>query len=118
VRLTYTRKRDKMNATESKCADRISEEMAGREAQMQELLDNLGEWEDDDIVLSIDTDKVTTVCLSYGGPADYLEITHNDNGIKKIIYRFSDWFDTATREVEQGTALWNYSTYILDIIEA
>lgn len=107
-----------MNAT-VKCSDRITAELQGRESQFRELLSNVEEWDDSDLVLSIDTDKVTTVCLSYGGPSDYLEITHNDtDGIKRVIYRFSDWFDTATVEVEETSPLWEYASYILDIITA
>jgi hypothetical protein len=105
-----------MSTKETSCKDRIGEELASREAQVRELLDNLGENEEE-IILSIDTDKVTTVCLSYGGPSDYLEITHNEDGIKKIIYRFSDWFDTATKEVKEGSALWDYASYLVDVEE-
>lgn len=105
-----------MNTKEASCKDRVRNEMASREAQVRELLDNLGEHEEE-IILSIDTDKITTVCLSWGGPADYLEITHNEDGIKKIIYRFSDWFDTATEEVEEGSALWEYASYLVDVEE-
>ena len=46
--------------------------------------------------------KKTTVIvqMSWGGPSDQFECTLDDDGhIEEIIYRFMDWFDGATREI-------------------
>lgn len=107
-----------MSTKEKTCAELVREQMASREADIKALMsDPESDWSDEP-ALSIETSKVTIVTLSWGGPADYLEIAHNDNGINKVIYRYSDWFDTATAEVERGSYLWDYANYILDIIEA
>lgn len=104
------------------CNQRIGQELASREADMKALFDKAEETEyygDEESVyeyaLSIDTKKVTTICLSYGGPADYIEITHDEDGVQKMVYRFSDWFDTATQEIEEGSALWRYGVIMLDM---
>jgi hypothetical protein len=104
---------------ESKCSELVQGKMLTREAEIKALMsDPNSDWYDDDPALSIETEKVTTICLSYGGPADYLEVTHNDNGIRKVIYRYSDWFDTATIEVEEGSAFYQYAEFTLEIMEA
>lgn len=106
---------------ELKCANRIRQEMADREEtirQMVEQAEGTEYYGDEEAIyelaLSIDTAKVTTICLSYGGPADYIEITHKGGEISKMLYRFSDWFDTATEEIEEGSHLWNYGVMILE----
>jgi hypothetical protein len=100
--------------TKEKCADLIDENMKGREDQITALLNNADSDENDDPALSIDTHKVTTICLSYGGPADYLEVTHNGLEIERVIYRYSDWFDTATREVADDSPLYTYAQSIIE----
>ncbi len=108
-------------ATDLKCADRISAIMAAREVQlktMAEKYEETGYYGDEEsiyeLALSVDTVKVTKVCLSYGGPSDYIEIEHDLDGVRKMTYRFSDWFDTATLEIEEGSFLWNYGILILE----
>jgi hypothetical protein len=103
-----------MNTKERKCADLIDENMKDREAQIKALWDSADSDDNDDPALSIDSHKVTTVCLSWGGPADYLEITHDGLEIHKVIYRFSDWYDTATRVVLDDSPLYTYAQFILE----
>ena len=103
-----------MTTQERKCADRIDENMKDREAQITALLNDSDSDENNDPALSIDRRKVTIVCLSWGGPADYLEITHKGLDIIQVIYRFSDWFDSATREVYEGSPLYTYAQFILE----
>jgi hypothetical protein len=103
-----------MTTKEKKCADRIDDSMKDREAQITALLNDPDSDENNDPALSIDTRKVTIVCLSWGGPADYLEITHKGLDIIQVIYRFSDWFDSATREVYDGSSLYTYAQFILE----
>lgn len=104
-----------------KCAELVQEKMAEREEEVRSLQERAEETEyygDEEsiyeLALSVETDKMTTVCLSYGGPADYLEVIHNEGEIKRVTYRYSDWFDTATAEVREGDALWQYAQFIIE----
>jgi hypothetical protein len=103
-----------MAIKELKCADLIDDTMKERELQLRKLLDNPDNDELDDPALSIDTRKLTTICLSWGGPADYLEVRHNGADIERVTYRYSDWYDTATREVLEDTALYEYARNIIE----
>lgn len=107
------------NAT---CADRIGQELADREAQIKAMLEQAEDSEyygDEEAIyelaIGVSHYKVMNICLSYGGPADYLEVKHDDNGVHSVTYRFSDWFDTATREVEEGSYLWNYAVMMWEM---
>lgn len=111
-----------MNETQLKCADLIAEKLRGREEEIGSLQKRAEESEyygDEeeiyDFALSVDTSKFTKVCLSWGGPADYLEIYHGEGEITRVIYRYSDWFDTATIEVEEGSALWQYAQFTIGV---
>lgn len=103
-----------MTTKEKKCADLIDDVMKSREDDIRALLNDPDSDDNNDPALSIDTRKVTTVCLSWGGPADYLEITHSGVEIDRVIYRYSDWYDTATRVVLEDSPLYEYATYILE----
>jgi len=108
-----------MTTKEKKCADLIDDVMKSREEEMRNMIDNPNHDDYfDDPALSINTDKLTTVCLSYGGPADYLEIIWHGNDhnweIKRVTYRYSDWYDTATREVLEGSALYEYARSVIE----
>jgi len=107
--------------TNPTCADRIASELADREEQIRQMLEQAEDSEyygDEEsiyeLALSVDTARVTTICLSYGGPADYLEITHDTDRISKMVYRFSDWFDTATESVDRDSYLWQYGVMMLE----
>jgi hypothetical protein len=107
-----------MTTKEKKCADLIDDVMKEREIQLKEYLQNLGEDDNDDPALSINTDKLTTVCLSWGGPSDYLEIIWHGNDhdweIKRVTYRYSDWYDTATRVVLEDSPLYEYARSVIE----
>ena len=62
--------------------------------QMDNAYEELYEY-----ALGMNTIKETTITLSWGGPASYLEILHDGAEITQVTYRFSDWFDTATKEI-------------------
>lgn len=106
-----------MTTTQQRCSDLIAERLREREEEVRSILNDPEGEDNDDFALSIETDKLTTVCLSYGGPADYLEILWfgGDHAweIKRVTYRYSDWFDTATLNVEEGSALWQYAEYVI-----
>lgn len=108
-----------MNTKERTCAELVQIKMQERESEIQALMNQEEATWEDDPALSIDTTQITKICLSYGGPADYLEAYwEKDNfkydGVYRVVYRFSDWFDTATYEVEEGSALWNYANIIVE----
>lgn len=110
-----------MTTKELKCADLVAEKMAAREEEIRSFQERAEETEyygDEEriyeLALSVQTEKITTICLSYGGPADYLEVTHNEGEIRRVTYRYSDWFDTATAEVREGDALWLYAQFIIE----
>jgi hypothetical protein len=106
-----------MTTKDLKCADLIDDNMKDREQQIKELLSNPDNDDLYDPALSIDTRKVTTICLSWGGPADYLEVRHNGTEIERVTYRYSDWYDTATREVLEDSALYEYARNIINTEE-
>jgi hypothetical protein len=106
-----------------KCADKIAGELKDREVYFKDLLDRANEGEDKAVeelyenALSVETVKETTVTLSWGGPADYLHIKHHDGEVLGVVYRFSDWFDTATVELDETSPLWDYAVaYIVEDI--
>lgn len=107
-----------MSTKELKCSQRIGDELESREADIKELFDADNYEEVAGFALSFETIKLTKVCLSWGGPADYLEIEWHGNDfnyeITKVTYRFSDWFDTATLIVEEDSPLYRYAHYILE----
>lgn len=101
------------------CAGRIKESLSSLNDDLTKVMDNPNHDDYfDDPALSIETFKLTVVCFSYGGPSDYLEIkwfgNDNDYEIKSVTYRFSDWFDTATVEVEEGTPAYNYAVSLIE----
>ena len=114
------------NTKELSCADRIAEQLASEERNIGDIyrvIDNpeeqLEEAYEDlyNYALGIDARQETVITLSWGGPASYLEVTHRGAEIYKVVYRFSDWFDTATQEVEEGTNLYRYAQEIINIQE-
>jgi hypothetical protein len=97
------------------CAERINTELAQRNAQLRQVMDNPN-YDDyfDDPALSVDRASFTKVCFSYGGPSDYLEITHKDGEILKAEYVFHDWYDGARVSVTEGTPMYDYAQSIVD----
>lgn len=103
-----------MTTKELKCADLVDDRMKDREQQIKELLSNPDSDDLYDPALSVDTVKVTTICLSWGGPSDYLKVKHVGLEIHKVTYEYYDWFDGATREVLEDSPLYEYAAYILE----
>jgi hypothetical protein len=108
----------KLTSKELKCADLIDDNMKARELEIKQLMSDPDNDENNDFALSIETDKLTTVCLSWGGPADYLEILWHGNDykweIKRVTYRYSEWYDTATREVLEDSPLYEYARNVIE----
>jgi hypothetical protein len=121
----YERGAEVMTTEALKCADLVRAKMQEREEELGSLAERAEESEyygDEEalheIALSIDTKSITTICLSYGGPADYLEVLHTKGEIERVVYRYSDWFDTATHEVEEGSYLYQYAQMIMEGVES
>lgn len=117
-----------MNETkEATCAERIADQLANEERNLKDIysaIDNPeGQLEEafEDLynyALGINTIKETTITLSWGGPASYLEILHDGAEITKLTYRFSDWFDTATEIItDEQSNLYRYAQEMIDIQE-
>lgn len=107
-----------MTTKQETCAQRIDEMMKSREEDIKALISNPdADWSDDP-ALSIDRTEVVSICLSWGGPADYIEITLKDKEVQRVDYRFSDWFDTATVQVPEDSPLYQYAMFQLDMLEA
>jgi hypothetical protein len=121
---------------EKTCADRIAEQLASEERNLSDIYAVLdGEikpTEDQSETQTIDeaysdlynyalgmnTIKETTITLSWGGPASYLEILHDGAEITRLTYRFSDWFDTATEEItDKESNLYRYAQEMINIQE-
>jgi hypothetical protein len=107
-----------MDTKQLNCADRIGAELKDRADYIKGLLagsdDDLEEL--NNLPLSIETVKETTVTLSWGGPSDYLHITHNEGEVLRVVYRFSDWFDTAIVELDETNPLWDYAENVINCL--
>lgn len=115
------------------CAERISESIKNAEEELKDIFSRIdGEMVSEDTsetqskenaysdfhnyALGSSTTMLTTITLSWGGPASYLEVEHEPKGeIESITYRFSDWFDTATERItDTDSPLWRYAESVLE----
>lgn len=113
-----------MQVTQSnKCSDRIAGQLKDRETYLKDLQNRANDGDEQageevwELALGIETVTETTVTLSWGGPADYLHIKHHDGDILGVTYRFSDWFDTATEELDEISPLWDYAVQIVEALQ-
>jgi len=117
-----------MTTKEATCSERISSQLASEEENLKEIYARLDSGDDSildeaqselyDYALGIDERQETVITLSWGGPASYLEITHRGTEIYTVTYRFSDWFDTATKEVtDEDSALYRYAQEMINVQE-
>lgn len=110
-----------MSAHKQSCTRRIRQELASRDdlyAGLWRCLDAPDATDDvtsavyDELEpLAVDIRPVIRIQLSWGGPADWLEIELGDDGgrdIRRMTYHLADWFDHAEREVveHEAPALW------------
>jgi len=109
-----------MDTKQQNCAERIGAKLKDRADYIKDLMDKGREGDEDaldevtNLPLCIETKQETTITLSTGGPADYLHITHDQGEVLRVVYRFSDWFDTAIVELDETNPLWDYAS---DLIE-
>lgn len=112
------------------CEARIGQELADREKDLRDLFTIADDYEGDEdlrdqaneqiyeFAYGYETYKVTRLTWSGGGPADWIEVQHDDNGIRRIDYVFQDWYDGARREVPSSSPIWRYASIMLDGLEA
>jgi hypothetical protein len=117
-----------MEATkQATCADRIADQLASEERNLGDIYrtiddptQELDQAYDDlyNYALGMNSIKETTITLSWGGPASYLEILHDGAEITRLTYRFSDWFDTATEIItDEESNLYRYAQEMINIQE-
>jgi hypothetical protein len=103
-----------MPTTQATCADLIIANKVSREQDIRVMFSAENHEGLCELPLSIDTTQLTTVTLSWGGPADFLEIEHDKDGdIIKVVYVYQDWFDDARTTITEGP-LWKYAQFIIE----
>lgn len=106
-----------MDTKQLSCAERIGAGLKDRAEYIKGLMDRQDDeayQELAELPLGIETKQETTITLGYGGPADCLHITHDKGEVLRVVYRFSDWFDTAIEELDESSPLWDYAEYIVE----
>jgi hypothetical protein len=104
----------------SNCESKIEAELKDREDYLAGLyaMDDLDSDEAreqiNEMAYGISTMKITRVIWSGGGPADHIEIFHDEAGIDRVEYVYQDWYDGARRPVEEGSAVYRYAEEILE----
>jgi len=117
-----------MTTKEATCAERIASQLASEEENLKaiyEVLDGTNDGAELDeaqeelynYALGTITHQETIFTLSWGGPASYIEVIHNGAEIVSVVYRFSDWFDTATQELDEESPLYRYAQELINIQE-
>jgi len=119
-----------LNELESapKCADKIAKELESREEDLlsyYRIIDSDDVLEEDrdrareainEMAYGIENRTVSRVTWSGGGPADYIEITHNEGYIYGVEYIFADWFDVAKLPVPENSPAYRYALELMEII--
>jgi hypothetical protein len=105
------------------CNDRIDEQLSSLEGSCADLLRGYYDGNDEGIEewnsypLAVSTRKETKIELSYGGPSDFLTVSHDGDDIYTVTYHFQDWFDGATRAVDEGSKVWEYAQTVISARE-
>ena len=112
---------------EATCEQRISSQLENLEESCEQIMKHYyGEESEDgqdgfelynEFPLSVQTRKVTTILLSWGGPSDFLKVEHEGGDIYSVEYHFQDWFDGAMREVREGSKVWEYAASVIETRE-
>lgn len=117
-----------MTTKEATCAERIAEQLASEEESLREIFADMENYENDEArdqayedfhsyALGMTTRQQTIFTLSWGGPASSIEVTHEGADIISAVYRFSDWFDTATEQLDEESPLYRYAQDLINIQE-
>lgn len=119
--------------TDKTCAERIAEQMKGREQYVaalyavsngdattvdgEEMTDEEAHDALDELPLGIGVVRILRVDLSTGGPADYLTAELDGYEVQNVTYHFADWFDHAEASVPQGSPLWDLAERFAEQVE-
>lgn len=107
------------------CAERIDGAMSSREVDLEEIYEKISS-DDNEIsyegydeigyfALEVSSFKVIKILLSTGGPADWIEVTlDDDNEICSMKYFYQDWFDCASKPIHKNSYLWQYASEIVE----
>lgn len=73
----------------------------------------------DELPIGISVSKVVKIQLSWGGPADYIEIYvsgyPDQEAIDKVVYHYQDWFDGASMIVPEDSDMFEYAVWFIDM---
>ena len=112
-----------MSIKELKCEDRIDDQLKDLEESCADILKGYYDGEDqgyeewNNYPLAVTTRQETKIELSWGGPSDFLTVSHDRVEIYTVTYHFLDWFDGAIREVEEGSNVWQYAQTVIQARE-
>jgi hypothetical protein len=103
------------------CAERIADEFASTEQIIADsmrgsMYPDADEYQEGVEVYGIRRTETVQFQLSGGGPADYVEVTHQFGEVIRVEYRFSDWFDTATLEVGKNSPVYDWAVQQLELV--
>ena len=111
------------------CDNRIEQQLSGREEEFRQLFararseevavqeEAYGELEA--LPIGSTRQHVVKIELSWGGPADWLEVWVDQDGtVDHVRYHFADWFDHAERKVAYGTPLWRAADYYVEWVRS
>lgn len=108
-------------ATQHKtCAELIGQELQDREDYLTDLFTRADDGEDKaqeeiwEMAYGVSTYSVTRVTWSGGGPADFIDITHDGGDLIKVEYVYADWYDSARKVVMEDSAVYRYALQILE----
>jgi len=114
-----------MTTKEQTCEERITGYLANLEESVTDILkgyygegdseEGFEEW--NNFPLAVTTRKETKIELSWGGPSDFLTVSHDGAEVISVTYHFQDWFDGATREVFEGSKVWEYARTVIEARE-
>ena len=112
-----------METKQATCEERIDSHLKALEEDISSVLEGYYNGEEDgfeawnNYPLAVQDYQVTKVELSWGGPSDFLKIFHEGTEIYSVEYHFQDWFDGATRKVEEGSKVWEYARTVIEARE-
>ena len=111
----------------AKCANRIQGELESLNSNLKplfELYQNGGPEGDQsdegfnqlaEYAAGVEILKTTKLILSGGGPASWLEVTTDEEGIiRKVLFVFEDWYDHAEINVKAGTQAWKFAEFMVE----